>query len=109
MQGWYYPGPTLGIWGQDYGARAVVARTGLAALPRDEAMYMRPEGVDGTALYDGRKMWRIHFAPGQLPPVSGFWSLTMYERTPGRPVVFHRERVEALRHRQPHAGPEDQR
>jgi hypothetical protein len=80
VQGWYYPGPTLGIWGQDYGARAVVARTGLAALPRDEAMYMRPEGVDGTALYDGRKMWRIHFAPGQLPPVSGFWSLTMYER-----------------------------
>ncbi len=81
VQGWYYPGPTLGIWGQDYGARAVVARTGLAALPRDEAMYMRPEGTDGNALYDGRKMWRIHFAPGQLPPVSGFWSLTMYERT----------------------------
>jgi hypothetical protein len=83
VQGWYYPGPTLGIWGQDYGARAVVARTGLAALPRNEAMYMRPEGADGNALYDGRKMWRIHFAPGQLPPVSGFWSLTMYERTPG--------------------------
>jgi hypothetical protein len=81
VQGWYYPGPTLGIWGQDYGARAVVARTGLAALPRDEAMYMRPAGSDGNALYDGRKMWQIHFAPGQLPPVSGFWSLTMYERT----------------------------
>jgi len=81
VQGWYYPGPTLGVWGQDYGARAVVAHTGLAALPRDEAMYMRPAGDDGNAIYDGRKMWRIHFAPGQLPPVSGFWSLTMYERT----------------------------
>jgi len=88
VQGWYYPGPTLGIWGQDYGARAVVARTGLAALPRDEAMYMRPEGADGNALYDGRKMWRIHFAPGQLPPVSGFWSLTMYERTPDGQSFF---------------------
>jgi len=88
VQGWYYPGPTLGIWGQDYGARAVVARTGLAALPRDEAMYMRPEGSDGNALYDGRKMWRIHFAPGQLPPVSGFWSLTMYERTPDGQSFF---------------------
>ena len=42
---------------------------------------MRPAGDDGNAIYDGRKMWRIHFAPGQLPPVSGFWSLTMYERT----------------------------
>ena len=88
VQGWYYPGPTLGIWGQDYGARAVVARTGLAALPRDEAMYMRPAGADGNALYDGRKMWRIHFAPGQLPPVSGFWSLTMYERTPDGQSFF---------------------
>ncbi len=88
VQGWYYPGPTLGIWGQDYGARAVVARTGLAALPRNEAMYMRPEGSDGNALYDGRKMWRIHFAPGQLPPVSGFWSLTMYERTPDGQSFF---------------------
>jgi hypothetical protein len=88
VQGWYYPGPTLGIWGQDYGARAVVARTGLAALPRNEAMYMRPEGADGNALYDGRKMWRIHFAPGQLPPVSGFWSLTMYERTPDGQSFF---------------------
>jgi hypothetical protein len=88
IQGWYYPGPTLGVWAQDYGARAVVARTGLAALPRDEAMYMRPEGIDGNALYDGRKMWRIHFAPGQLPPVSGFWSLTMYERTPDGQSFF---------------------
>jgi hypothetical protein len=88
VEGWYYPGPTLGIWGQDYGARAVVARTGLAALPRDEAMYMRPAGADGNALYDGRKMWRIHFAPGQLPPVSGFWSLTMYERTPDGQSFF---------------------
>ncbi len=88
VQGWYYPGPTLGIWGQDYNARAVVARTGLAALPREEAMYMRPEGTDGNALYDGRKMWRIHFASGQLPPVSGFWSLTMYERTPDGQSFF---------------------
>jgi len=88
VQGWYYPGPNLGSWGQDYGARAVVARTGLAALSRDEAMYMRPAGDDGNAIYDGRKMWRIHFAPGQLPPVSGFWSLTMYERTPDGQSFF---------------------
>jgi hypothetical protein len=88
IQGWYYPGPTLGIFGQDYRTRAVVAHTELAALPRDEAMYMRAEGTDGDALYDGRKMWRIHFAPGQLPPVSGFWSLTMYERTPDGQSFF---------------------
>jgi len=82
VHGWYYPGATLGVFGQDYVARAIVAHTGLAALPREEAMYMRPIGETGDSLYDGGKMWRLHFAPAQVPPVSGFWSLTMYERTP---------------------------
>ncbi len=78
---WLYPGATLGSFGQDYVSRAIVARTGLAALPREEAMYMRPVGENGDSLYDGRKAWRIHFDAGQLPPVDGFWSLSMYERT----------------------------
>jgi hypothetical protein len=81
VDGWYYPGNSLGNFGQDYISRAIVARTGLAALPREEAMYMRPTGEDGNALYDGRKAWRIHFDAGRLPPVDAFWSLTMYERT----------------------------
>jgi hypothetical protein len=81
VDGWYYPGPTLGDFGTDYVSRAVVARTGLAALPRQEAMYMRPAGEAGNALYDGRKAWRFRFAAGKLPPVDAFWSLTMYERT----------------------------
>jgi hypothetical protein len=81
VDGWYYPGASLGNFGQDYIARAIVARTGLAALPREEAMYMRPTGDGGNALYDGRKAWRIHFDAGKQPPVDAFWSLTMYERT----------------------------
>ena len=31
VDGWYYPGASLGNFGQDYIARAIVARTGLAA------------------------------------------------------------------------------
>src|SRR5262249_60529665 len=45
-------------------------------------------GEPGDSLYDGRKMWRLHFAPGQIPPVSAFWSLTMYERTPDGQSFF---------------------
>ena len=51
-------------------------------------MYMRPAGDNGDSLYDGRKLWQIHFGPGQRPPVSGFWSLTMYERTPDGQSFF---------------------
>jgi hypothetical protein len=42
------------------------------------------------AICDGRKMWRIHFAPGRLPLVSGFCLLTMYERTPDGQSFFTR-------------------
>jgi len=86
--GWFYPGSTLGNFGQDYIPRAIVARTGLAALPREEAMYMRPEGNGGDSLYDGNKNWRLHFDAGGLPPVDGFWSLSMYERTAGGQSFF---------------------
>ncbi len=30
--------------------------------------------------YTGAKKYRMHFPKGQLPPVHGFWSLTMYDK-----------------------------
>ena len=42
--GWSYPSARLGDFDQDYGYRAAVALSGLAALPPAEAMYMRPRG-----------------------------------------------------------------
>ena len=83
VDGWAYPPPELGAFGQNYLLRASVAVFGLAALPRAEAMYMRPVGEDGQrAVFDGAGDYRLSFAAGQLPPLDGFWSLTMYEVTP---------------------------
>jgi hypothetical protein len=45
----------------------------------EEALY--PLGrvdSDGDPL-DGANAYRIHFAPGDLPPVGAFWSITMYD------------------------------
>lgn len=81
VQGWSYPPSTLGFYGQDYGLRAAVALGGLAALPPAEAMYMNPVGEQGR-MFSGRGPYRLHFPAGHLPPVDGFWSLTMYEATP---------------------------
>ena len=81
VQGWSYPSARLGDFGQDYGLRASVAVSGLAALPPVEAMYMRAEGDLRGALFDGTKAWRLHFPAGQLLPVNSFWSLSLYEAT----------------------------
>ena len=51
-------------------------------------MYMPPAGENGDALYDGFKMWQLHFAQGRLPPIKAFWSLCMYERTPEGRLFF---------------------
>lgn len=44
-----------------------------------EAMYpIYAVDSDGQKL-DGANRYTLRFAPGQLPPVNAFWSLTMYE------------------------------
>ncbi|HEY8538661.1 MAG TPA: DUF1254 domain-containing protein [Steroidobacteraceae bacterium] len=82
VDGWIYPKPNLGDFGQDYMYRAQVALSGLAALPVVEAMYMRPIGPSGGMRFDSAKDWRLTLPGNALPPVDAFWSLTMYEATP---------------------------
>ena len=87
-EGWSYPSARLGDFAQDYGLRAAVAVSGLAALPPAEAMYMRAQGDLQGALFDGNKAWRLHFPAGGLLPVNSFWSLSLYEATPDGQFFF---------------------
>jgi hypothetical protein len=66
-------------YGADLLTRALVARQGIGALSPDEAIYPRC-GCDsaGRPLHGGHR-YLLHFAPGQLPPVQAFWSITMYD------------------------------
>jgi hypothetical protein len=80
IDGWSYPDADLGDFGENYAFRAQVAVSGLAALPLVEAMYMRAIGPD-RGLFDGGQPWRLSFPAGALPPVSAFWSLSLYEAT----------------------------
>lgn len=83
--GWAYPRANLGDYGQDYGYRAVVALSGLAALPPAEAMYMRAAG-DGQGVFNGDGPYSLTL-PADLP-LDGFWSLSMYEVTPEAQLFF---------------------
>ena len=41
---------------------------------------MRGQG-EARGLYDGSRLWRLHFPADRLPAVDSFWSLSLYEAT----------------------------
>jgi hypothetical protein len=63
----------------NYLYRMAAAVNGIYGNSKQEAMYaIYSLDADGQKL-DGGKRYAVRFAPGQLPPVNAFWSLTMYE------------------------------
>jgi hypothetical protein len=63
----------------NYLYRMAAAVIGIYGNSKQEAMYpVYSIDADGQKL-DGSKRYAVRFAPGQLPPVNAFWSLTMYE------------------------------
>ncbi len=77
--GWMYFTRT-GEYGTDYLLRALTTYFGLGAnLPQD-AIYPFSEGPSLLKSYSGDKKYVMRFPKGQLPPVNGFWSLTMYDK-----------------------------
>ncbi|MDR7133889.1 hypothetical protein J2X06_001073 [Lysobacter niastensis] len=63
----------------NYLYRMAAAVLGIYGNSKQEAMYpVYPVDSTGQKL-DGSKRYTLRFAPGQLPPVNAFWSLTMYE------------------------------
>src|SRR5690242_4199572 len=68
-----------GIYGTDYLMRALVTAIGLGANRPQDAVYpTSTKDADGHA-YEGSNKYVMRFPKGQLPPVDGFWSLTMYD------------------------------
>jgi hypothetical protein len=80
--GWVYQAADAGNFFQDYLGRARIAVGGLAALPPAEAMYLTAVSPEGKTRFDGDGLWRLRLRGDALPPVNGFWSLTMYEAVP---------------------------
>jgi len=63
----------------NYLYRMAAAVLGIYGNSRMEAMYPAyTVDSDGQKL-DGANRYTLRFAPGQLPPVNAFWSVTMYE------------------------------
>lgn len=68
-----------GIYGTDYLMRGLVTAIGLGANRPQDAVYPSSEKDADGRKYNGANKYVMRFAKGQLPPVHGFWSLTMYD------------------------------
>ena len=76
--GWLFFTKT-GLYGTSYRQRAMITWYGLGANRPKDAVYPTSEGPDLVKKYSGANRYVMHFNKGELPPVDGFWSLTMYD------------------------------
>jgi len=79
VNGWSMNTDTMGVYGNYYLKRAIVAQEGLGAnLPEDAIYPLNIADSNGKPL-DGANKYQLHFAKGEAPPVNAFWSITLYD------------------------------
>ena len=77
--GWSMNTDTMGVYGNYYLKRAIVAQAGLGAnLPEDAIYPLNLADETGKPL-DGASKYTIHFDKSATPPANAFWSITLYD------------------------------
>jgi hypothetical protein len=77
--GWSMNTDTMGVYGNYYLKRAIVAQLGLGANVPEDAIYPLNLGDETSRPLDGTNKYTIHFDKGGTPPVATFWSITLYD------------------------------
>ncbi|AYG58190.1 DUF1254 domain-containing protein [Rhizobium jaguaris] len=77
--GWSMNTDTMGVYGNYYLKRAIVAQLGLGANLPEDAVYPLNLGDEKGNPLTGANHYTIHFDKQTLPPVNAFWSVTLYD------------------------------
>jgi hypothetical protein len=80
VNGWSMNTDTMGVYGNYYLKRAIVAQLGLGANLPEDAIYPINLFDDGHQPLDGANKYMIHFEKGATPPADAFWSITLYDK-----------------------------
>ena len=79
VNGWQINIDSIGVYGNFYMKRAVVAMLGLGSNAAEDAVYpILLADADGNPVSGGND-YIMHFDAGELPPVRSFWSVTVYD------------------------------
>ena len=65
-------------FGTDYVTRTAVALTNIYVNVPPEAVYFYNDNDSSGAQMNGQNLYTVTFSKGELPPVKGFWSVTLY-------------------------------
>src|SRR6202140_4020906 len=78
--GWAMNTDTVGVYGNYYLKRAILAQQGLGANVAEDAIYPPTPPDDTGKPLDGANKYTITFEKGATPPVNAFWSITLYDQ-----------------------------
>jgi hypothetical protein len=79
VNGWSMNTDTMGVYGNYYLKRAIVAQAGLGANLPEDAIYPINLADEGGKPLDGASKYTLHFDKGNMPPANAFWSVTLYD------------------------------
>jgi hypothetical protein len=77
--GWTSP-PNGARWGIDYLSRTATAKSNMYDNAPEETRYIYTDFDSTGQRLTGINRYAVTFAKGELPPVNGFWSLTLYNK-----------------------------
>jgi hypothetical protein len=76
---WSMNTDTMGVYGNYYLKRAIIAQVGLGANLPEDAIYPFNLGDEIGRPLVGDSIYTLHFEAGATPPVNAFWSVTLYD------------------------------
>jgi hypothetical protein len=76
---WQMNTDTMGVYGNYYLKRAIIAQLGLGANLPEDAIYPFNLGDETGKPLDGANKYAIHFGKEEIPPADAFWSITLYD------------------------------
>lgn len=79
IHGWQMNTNTMGVYGNYYLKRAIIAMAGLGANQVEDAVYPINISDAAGAPLTGQNKYVLHFNKDELPPAEAFWSVTMYD------------------------------